>query len=321
MSTHKTPSAPKRAIIIGGVNRDIKARFHKEARFLADSHQGLIARHDGGVARNIAEVLGRLGVPASLIGAFGDDGESRAMARHLEDYNVDLSHALIAEDSAADTYLAVHDHNGEMITAINQMPLIEMITPRYIATKAEVICQADFVICDCNLSEDTLQAIAALDRIGSLVIDAVSATKCHKIKPFMGHIDILKLSRNEALSLCDAPHNADDDTSAETLIHQLCARGITQTLISDGANGFAINEGDDIHHIAALKAVPQSVTGAGDCLLGGYIYGRANGYSVTASSAFGRQAAYLSTKSIAAINDMISPETLQLSSHEDPEAP
>lgn len=310
MPINKTPSAPKTTVIIGGANRDIKARFHEEATFLADSHHGIIAHHDGGVGRNIAEVLGRLAVPTSLITAFGDDGESRAMAEHLASKQVNLTHALRAENSAADTYLAIHDHKGEMITAINQMPLIEMITPSYIAAKSKVICQADFVICDCNLSEETLQAIAALDRRGALVIDAVSATKIHKITAIITKIDILKLSRNEALSLCDAPHNTNDDTSAEALIQQLRKRGVTQALISDGANGFAINEGDAIHHIAAITATPQSVTGAGDCLLGGYIFGRANGHSVTASSAFGRQAAYLSTKSIAAINDMISPENL-----------
>lgn len=309
MTLKMMPSAAKNIVVIGGVNRDIKSRFHKKATFLADSHEGMIARHDGGVGRNIAEVLGRLGVPVSLIGAFGDDAESRAMATHLIRHNVDLTHALIAENCEADTFIAVHDHQGELITAINQMPLIEAITPNYIATKSEVICQADFVICDCNLSEDSLQAIASLDRKGALVIDAVSAAKIHKIKKIVLKIDILKLSRNEALSLCDAPA----DTDASALIHQLCERGITQALISDGANGFSLNDGNNIHHLEAIPATPQSVTGAGDCLLGGYIFGLATGHDITAAAGFGRQAAYLSTKTIAAINDYISPDNLATS--------
>ena len=306
MNIKQTPSLPKNTVVIGGINRDIKSRFHEEAIFLADSHQGVIARHDGGVGRNIAEVLGRLGVPTLLIGAFGDDAESRAMAEHLISNHVDLSHAFIAEDCGADTFIAVHDHKGELITAINQMPLIEAITPDYIRAKSKVICQADFVICDCNLTEETLQAIASLERDGALVIDAVSTAKIHKIKTITEKIDILKLSHNEALSLCDAPK----DTDANSLIHQLCLRGITQVLISDGANGFTINEGDIIHHINAITAAPQSVTGAGDCLLGGYIFGLAHGHCVITSSGFGRQAAYLSTKTIAAINDFISPDNI-----------
>ena len=200
----------------------------------------------------------------------------------------------------------MHDHQGELITAINQMPLIEAITPSYIAAKSEVICQADFVICDCNLSEDSLQAIASLDRKGALVIDAVSAAKIHKIKKLLLKIDILKLSRNEALCLCDAT----EDTDVSALIHQLYERGITQALISDGANGFALNEGNRIHHLEAIPATPQSVTGAGDCLLGGYIFGLATGHDMTVAAGFGKQAAYLSTKTIAAINDYISPDNL-----------
>ena len=311
MPSQEMSSAPKNAVVIGGANLDIKSRFHQEASFLADSHPGVIAHHDGGVGRNIAEVLGRLGVPTCLIGAFGDDTQSRAMATHLTSKNVDLSHALIAKNSASDTFIAVHDHHGELITAINQMPLIEMITPDYIQTKSEVICQADFVICDCNLSQDTLRAIASFDRKGALVIDAVSAVKIHKVTAIAAKIDLLKLSRNEALSLCDAPA----DSGVDDLIHQLRERGIAQILISDGAHGFIVNDGDHIHHIKAIATTPQSVTGAGDCLLGGYIFGLANGHDVITSSGFGRQAAYLSTKTIAAINDYISPENLS-SSHD-----
>ena len=306
MSSQTPPTMPRNAVLIGGVNRDITSRFHQKAMFLAESHPAIIARHDGGVARNIAEVLGRLGIPTSLIGAFGDDAESRAMATHLISKNVDLSHAVFAENCGADTFIAVHDHKGELVTAMNQMTLIEMITPRYVEAKSEVICHADFVICDCNLSSETLQAIASMNRNGALVIDAVSAAKIPKITGIESHIDILKLSRNEAIALCDAP----PDTTIEALIHLLGARGITQLLISDGANGFAINDGDTIHHLTAISTQAQSVTGAGDCLLGGYIYGLATGHNVLASSGFGRQAAYLSTRTIAAIPDDMSADNI-----------
>lgn len=292
---------PKSVLVIGAINRDIKARCCDPIVHLADSNSAIISQHDGGVGRNIADVLSRLAVPTTFITVFGNDDVSKTMRAHLERYHIDLSHALTIEHMRSDMFISIHDEEGELLSAVNQMTLIEYITPSYIKNKEALISDADFVICDCNLSQDTMAAIAELPRKGKLVIDAVSATKIRRIREFVDKVDILKVSRIEALALCDA----HIESSAETLVHALCDLGVKQVIVSDGPQGFYTNNGSQIHHFEAITATPQTVTGAGDCLLAGYIYGLANGDSLIRSCELGRQAAFLSTKSIASVNNYI----------------
>lgn len=301
MSTIHFSRPPPTILVIGGVNYDIKAKLHAPVEHLDDSNTGLISQHDGGVARNIAEVLGRLKLPTTLIAVFGDDNASQSMQQNLEDQQVDLSHAIQMENMRSDTFLSFHDHTGELLMAANQMTLIKAITPSFIHTKTDLICEADIVVCDCNLSPDTLAEIAGLARKGMLVIDGVSTTKIRRIEGLYDKIDLLKLSHIEAITLCDAPH----ETSLDGLITKAVNRGIKQVLISKGEEGFAINDGTNIHHFDAIKATPQTVTGAGDCLLGGLIYGLATGLPLAQACEVGAKTAYLSTKSVASVNHHI----------------
>ena len=306
MGAAKAYQVPPKIIVIGGSNRDIISRIHSETADFDTSNQGTISQHDGGVARNIAEVLGRLEISVSLITAFGDDDISNEMMTHLNNKNVDLTHAIITSNMRSDTFIAVHDHKGETIACVNQMVLVKAITPTYIQSKVDLIEQADFVICDSNLDEETLAKIASLNRKGKLVIDAVSTSKALKLRRLLAEIDILKLSRSEGLALC----NLDKNSSVKNIIMSLYEKGVKQILVSDGARGFMVNSRDKIHHFAAIESSPQTVTGAGDCLLSGYLYGLFREHSMVHACELGRQTAYLSTRSVSAVNDYIYPDNI-----------
>ena len=296
----------KSVLVIGAVNRDMKARCCDPIMHLADSNSAIISQHDGGVARNIAETLGRLQVPTTFISAFGSDDISHTMRAHLESHNIDLSHAIIIENMRSDMFISIHDVDGELITAVNQMTLIKHITPAYIHSKQELIAAADFVICDCNLPQETLAAIATIERSGQLVIDGVSSSKVIRIREIIDEIDILKVSYLEALFLSDA----HEKSSAESLVQSLYDKGIGQVIVSDGPEGFCINDGAQIHHFDAISSTPQTVTGAGDCLLAGYIYGLASGQTIIRACEIGRQTAFLSTKSVESVNNYITLDNL-----------
>jgi len=59
-------------VVIGGINVDIKSRVDAPL-VMATSNPGTTTVTAGGVGRNIAESLARLGVRTSLISAVGDD--------------------------------------------------------------------------------------------------------------------------------------------------------------------------------------------------------------------------------------------------------
>ena len=110
-------------LVIGGANRDITARANQEMIPLAESHIGQVRQTAGGVGRNIAEALARLGQKVTLLSAFGDDEFAHQMMAHLTGLDIDISPSLRVDGQNSDCYLTIHDKDGEQVTAINQMAL------------------------------------------------------------------------------------------------------------------------------------------------------------------------------------------------------
>ncbi|MGC6517653.1 MAG: PfkB family carbohydrate kinase [Candidatus Puniceispirillaceae bacterium] len=298
--------AAKPILVIGGSNKDIHSRTYGTLHHLSDSHPGQICEADGGVARNIAEALARLKLPVSFITALGTDEAGQKIADNLIGHDVDISASLICDDRQTDQFLTVHDKDGELIIAINQMSAIEAITADYVTAHESMIGDHDYVICDCNLSEETLAKIAQVTKNAYLAIDGVSGAKVTRIISLLDKIDLLKLSHYEACILTGCPK----ETTPTMLIQTLCNRGAGQILLSDGPNGFYINEGDHIHHIKAANIKAEAVSGAGDCLMAGFVYGLYTGCDIALSASYGRRLAELSMKTISATNAFMTVQAL-----------
>ena len=170
-----------------------------------------------------------------------------------------------------------------------------------------MIASADFVICDCNLGKASLSEIASMKRKGQLVLDGVSSAKIGRASDILSEIDILKCSRAEALSLV----GGDDSTRDEVVVEMMADRGAAHIVLSQGASGFCIYRDDEAHQFEAIQTAPETISGAGDCLLAGYIYGLATGRSEKEAGMIARQCAYLSCQSVSAVSDHISLETIK----------
>lgn len=89
-------------LVIGAANFDIKGRmFHPPV--LMSSNASAMRTSFGGVARNIAENLARLGMPVTLITAVGDDYAGEDILESAAEVGIDTSRALIVEDEVTGT--------------------------------------------------------------------------------------------------------------------------------------------------------------------------------------------------------------------------
>lgn len=80
-----TPSAPPTVLVVGGAVMDVIAApqkgLHLEQK---TSTPGSVQQKEGGVGRNVAEGLARLGVSTSLLSAVGDDPAGTALLASLK---------------------------------------------------------------------------------------------------------------------------------------------------------------------------------------------------------------------------------------------
>ncbi len=268
-------------IVIGGANLDIKAKSI-EVNHFGTSNPSRIATSPGGVGRNIAHNLARLGASVGLISAVGQDHQGQVVLEATKAAGVDVSR-IKQIAPATGTYIAVLNPNGELVTAMSDMRAADDITPDIILANADAISKATFVVADCNVPLESLKAIAALAR-DKLFIEPVSIPKSAKLKALLqsGHVFMASPNLDQVESLTG---HRDIVTGCKAL-HDM---GLHNIIVHAGQEGAFISTGEDIEHVPIQPSGPiVDVTGAGDAAVAGLIYALLKGDDGVTAASFGQ---------------------------------
>jgi len=258
----------ERVVVAGGANVDIIGR-PAAALLSRDSNPATITTSPGGVGRNIAENLARLGVPVSLVTAFGSDCMGETLARQCHEMGIDVGPALLAEDFPGSRYVAILDRDGDMTIAVNDMRVLELLTPAELEQRRVFFEAADLVVVDANLSPDSLAWLAA-HVSAPLLVDPVSAAKIPRIMPIIESVAVLKCNVLEAAAAleCDAAEVADAAWAARRL-HMSGARC---AIVTAGIAGAFWADETGEGHAPSYGAPVVNATGAGDAFSAGVAY-------------------------------------------------
>lgn len=258
-------------LVIGGANVDLTGTA-TDAYRSADSNPGQVQQSAGGVGRNIAENLARLGNDVALLSLIGDDSRGRFLVDQAQEAGLQTQHMTRHPELATSTYLALNNEQGELVGAIADMAIIEQLTPALLAEKTALLQSSSTLIVEANLPVSTLGWLADQSLTAPIVADAVSATKAVRLQPLLHRVDLLKVNRSEALALLE--DLADTDPDDTTLIEALLARGVGAVLLSLGESGVRYGSTDEQIELPVPQCRINSDTGAGDALLAGFIHAR-----------------------------------------------
>ncbi len=247
----------------------------------------------GGVARNVAENLARLGADVALVSTIGTDAEGRALLTDARDSGINVG--AVAEDSASATaqYVAVMGPSGELAIGISCAQAIEEIDAQSLRARVEAAAlQIGYWFVDCNLSAAALASVIALarDRGARIAVDGVSVAKIARLPKRLDGIDILFCNNDEAASYVD--EELRDGAAAEAL----CKRGAARAVVTAGARG-AFVAGDVSAHVPAVTAKLINATGAGDAFIAATLYALVGGESVANALRLGAVAAAFTIES------------------------
>ncbi len=307
------------ALIVGGANLDLLGAT-AGALAMGDSNPGRIRASPGGVARNVAENLARLGVVAHLLSAVGNDAFGASVLAATAQAGVHVDQCWQLPLAATSTYLSLHGPNGDMVVAINDMGILDSITPALLSRQAVLFSKASVIVVDCNLSTQALGWICSKFANKPIVVDAVSAHKCGRIQSWLGSVHTLKLNQLEAGTLSGLA--CEDTADVEAIAHWLHTKGVHHVAISLGAKGVywsAQNSGSGWQAPLACKVV--NTTGAGDALTAGLVYGLLQAYALERSVAFaqgcaavtvGCAAANHPNLSVALVTELVTQSTVLL---------
>ena len=280
--------------VIGGANVDVKAR--SMGAFLAGtSNPGSVHGAFGGVARNVAENLGRLGWRPRLVSAVGTDHDGEALLAHASVAGVDVSHVARVHGAATGRYVALIAGDGELVGAVADMSTVEGLELTGIPIAD--MRAGDVAVVDANLSAAACAGLLPACRCAGVTtfVDPVSAAKARRLAGSLAYVDVLAPNVDELAALledvADAPLAGRTALAGWSEMQPDCARG----LIADGAArlcragcravvvtcgplGACLVEGAaEARWFTAQKRAVLDVTGAGDALMAGVLHGYLGG--------------------------------------------
>lgn len=298
-----------RITCIGGANLDRKARS-KQKVLLQTSNPVTLTEACGGVARNIAENLGRLGCTTSLITCVGDDKEGKWILQETKKHGIDISQVWILPQERTGTYTALLDTDGEMVIALANMDIYEKITPDMIAEKWPHIASSQAVFLDTNLTEECINYLIkrCRDEKIPLYIDPVSSTKAKKLPACLEGIETILPNREEAEILAEM--NIRSLSECQEACHKIRKRGVKNVVVTLGEQGIFYSSMESSEHIPPYKADIVDVTGAGDALASGFLYGVIQGEPLPRACRLGLIAASLTLQTEHSVSHSLQPNQL-----------
>ena len=256
----------------GAINVDLLATAdHKPLP--DDSTPGRLRRCAGGVGRNIAENLVRLGIDVTLISAVGDDDFGRRIVERDKQTGVDVSQIQVSPDWPTASYTAIHGPDGELLHAVSDMRLFDQFSLPVSPDFSTRYNSTDLLVIDANLPESVIKTLAQSYHPKFIAAEAVSRNKCLRLSSVLPLLSLLKVNRAEACALTGC--TADD----ERLLESLLELGPAQVLLTTGEEGALLASKTNTVHAVPVSAAVVSTNGVGDAMFSGVLAAHLYGYT------------------------------------------
>jgi len=294
---------------IGGANVDIHAKGDKPI-IMRDSNPGTLHTSLGGVCRNICENLALLGAQVKLVTVVGDDYRGKSILSGCEKAGIDMSAVRVLPGERSSSYVSVLDEQGDMLLAMSDMHIIKRLDAALVDDNAALLCDADMVICDGNLSAQTVERLTEVC-LSPLYLDPVSTSWARELKPFIASFDTVKPNALELEALSGCPCNTLEEI--ERAAGLLIAQGVRRVFVSMGADGMLYRGREGTIYRKCCRPFNRMVnaTGAGDASMAGIVYASREGMTAEETLLFAMGAGMVAISGEDTINPKMSVEAIE----------
>ncbi|MBM6402068.1 carbohydrate kinase [Phycicoccus sonneratiae] len=291
-------------LVVGGAVLDAKVRTRVPPR-LGTSNPGTSTATVGGVGRNIAENLARLGSPTTLVAAVGDDLPGRTVLARSEAAGIDCRHVVTSVHPTG-SYTAVLDDGGDLLVAVADMRATDELAVGDLDVVPTLLAGTRVLVVDCNLHVDVVRWLLTTAATAGVpaVLEPVSVAKATEAAPALdGTVPLHTVTPNVdelgALVGEAVEDTVEDVVRAAGLLH---ARGVERVWVRRGTRGSLLSvavEGEPrrVVLVAAPAVEVADVTGAGDAMTAGYVHAVLRGDDVVEAARAGQVLAALTCAS------------------------
>lgn len=290
----KLIQSQNKVICFGAANFDIKHKSIQDT-ILGTSNIVKTTWSPGGVSRNVAENLMRLGVSVILVSRLGNDEKGKCLLKSMEQSGMDISGITQSQTQPTGTYTALLTPQGELVVAMAEMDIYEELTPLVISPIVSKVKSASYWIVDANLPEETLKYIAKKTLPNTkLWAVAVSVPKIKRLPSMLSRLDGLILNVDELSAIF-----GNKSQSLETIkksCTELRNKGVKTVIVMRGRQGVVLASEDCTLNFKAMKKTTVDVIGAGDAFVAGMLYGLQSGLEAFHAVPYGLAAAGLNVE-------------------------
>lgn len=287
------------AVVVGAACLDIKGQVPAQIH-PATSNPGEVRIAFGGVARNIAENLARLGLRTSLFAVVARDPFGHQIVKYTGAAGVDVSNVLFSRERHRHTgaYVALLDGEGNLSAAVDDTEIIAELTPSYVYRRRALFRRLRVAIVDANTPISTVETIIRLAQRYHipLCLDPVSYDLAGRYRDRLEPFYLLSAGAIEAEALTGAPVSTPEE--ANSAARRLVATGVEIVVINLGAQGVVYASPEDSGYVPAIQCEIVDPTGATDALTAALIYGLVNEIPLDESVWLGVSAATLTLQSV-----------------------
>ncbi|XP_070612428.1 uncharacterized protein [Erythrolamprus reginae] len=334
-----TPGVP-RPVVIGGINIDIiakaKAATIKEG---GQTNPSTVRQSFGGVGRNLADCLSRLGKMPVFISVMGKDEHSESVLRHCR--HMDMRGVLQLKGCNTATYCAVITGTGELTFGLGDMEIHQQITEQYVSQFKENLCLAPIICIDGNVPVSTIEYISQIAREHNLAVYYEPTDVNKASKPFLSEswrgLTCISPNLRELRAISqtlgnpgptDLPSKVEDIIKTAIALAYPLLRGLHCVVVTLGQHGVLLcgrSKGGSVSlhpqtcykngteelravHYPALPVPAEeivNVSGAGDSLMAGIIAGLLAGEDTDNCIQMGLLSASLSLRSYEPVSPRI----------------
>ncbi len=245
----------------------------------------------GGKGANQAVAAARLGAEVYMIGCVGDDHYGTAILENFKQNGVDVTNVEPITDTESGTahiILAEGDNSIVVVKGAN-----DSVTPHYVKKSESLIKQADMVLIQQEIPEETVEYVSELCKELDVPLLLNPAPARPLSKEVIDSASYITPNEHEAAVLFD-------DRSTESALKQYP----NKVFITEGKNGARYFDGDKEITVPSYRVEVIDTTGAGDTFNAALAVALAEGKSITESLQFANRAASLSVTKFGAQGGM-----------------
>ncbi|GMY39631.1 pseudouridine kinase [Fagus crenata] len=242
------------AVIIGGMVLDIHAIPSIPANPRTTT-PGKVRYVLGGVARNVAECMSKLGTKPFMISAVGLDMAGNLLLDHWKSAGLSIEGIRKQQDIGTPVVCNILDVSGELAAAVASVEAIEkFLTPEWIQQFKYNICSAPILMVDANLNPPALEASCHLAAESSIPVwfEPVSVAKSRRVASVAKYVTVASPNEDELIAMANAlsganvfpPIERGNNYSTESLFQKLkpaiwllLEKGIRIVVVTLGSDG------------------------------------------------------------------------------------